>query len=58
MRSEDWEFSRLVRAAGGTRQYATRKVGLYHEHPGYTNKAVWGTCRSDPEHPPVEAEAA
>lgn len=51
-RSEDWEFSRLVRQNGGTGQYATRKVSLFHEHSQWSNAGVWGTCQSDPEHTP------
>lgn len=53
MRSEDWEFSRLVRAAGGTRQFATRKVKLRHGPEWCTNHQVWGTCSTDPYHAPT-----
>ncbi len=49
MRSEDWELSRDVRKVGGVRQFATRKVELYHEHQHYANWKVWGTERADPE---------
>ncbi len=51
MRSEDWELSRDVRDAGGKKLYATRKVKLYHEYPGFTNAEPWGTCKRDPCHP-------
>lgn len=57
-RSEDWEFSRLVRSAGGTRQYATRTVGLYHADPRFTNTVAWGTCKHDPNHEPSASTPA
>lgn len=44
--AEDWgcarEFHRL-----GMKVMATRKVGLYHEHPQYHNRSDWGTWPTD-----------
>ncbi len=56
MRSEDWELSRDMRKIGATRQYATRKVHLFHEQPQYRNWEAWGTCQNDPQHSPSESE--
>jgi hypothetical protein len=58
--SEDWDFSRQVRAAGGTKLYATRKVSLYHERPEFHTRHPWGRWRLDensvpPGIPPLTA---
>ncbi len=50
MRSEDWEMSRDLRKVGAVKQYATRKVELYHEFPRYANWKVWGTQKRDEKH--------
>jgi hypothetical protein len=52
--SEDWDFSRQVRALGGIRLYATRKVQLDHDRSEFTNRYVWGTCETDPNHVPKD----
>lgn len=44
---EDWDFSRQVRDAGGTRLFATRRVKLYHERREWTNARPWGTWHTD-----------
>ena len=49
--SEDWDFSRQVRALGGT-LYATRKVQLDHDRPEFTNKYPWGAWATDENHAP------
>ena len=57
--SEDWNFSRDVRACGGTRLYATRKVRLDHERAEFTNRHPWGMWTRDETHPiEVAAEVA
>jgi hypothetical protein len=48
--SEDWDFSRQVRANGGTRLFATRKVQLDHDRPEFTNRLVWGEWQTDQLH--------
>lgn len=47
-RSEDWELSRHVHAAGG-KLAATSAVGLYHAGTmHYGNQHAWGNCQADP----------
>lgn len=43
---EDWDFTRQVRLQGG-KVLATRKVGLEHERPEFTNRRPWGVWASD-----------
>lgn len=43
---EDWDFSRQVRALGGS-LWATRKVKLFHERPEFCNSKAWGTMEVD-----------
>jgi len=46
--SEDWHFSKQVRALGGS-VWATRKVAVGHiGRADYMNNAVWGTEETDP----------
>ncbi|MCG3177024.1 MAG: hypothetical protein MOGMAGMI_01988 [Candidatus Omnitrophica bacterium] len=56
--SEDWYFSRQVRALGGS-IYATRAVRLLHvgRHE-YSNAFVWGTEETDPNFKSPENPAA
>jgi hypothetical protein len=44
--SEDWDFSRQLNALGLDIR-ATRKVGLYHERPEFTNREPWGAWQRD-----------
>jgi hypothetical protein len=46
---EDWNFSRQVRALGGT-AWATRKVQVLHVGASaYGNSGPWGTVKRDPD---------
>lgn len=54
---EDWNFSRMARAAGAS-LYATRKVVIQHiGRAGYDNSCVWGGELTDPQHAPQEVSA-
>ena len=44
--SEDWDWSRQLDALGLTLA-ATRKVGLYHERPEFSNRHPWGVWETD-----------
>lgn len=49
-KSEDWNFSRRLRALGyGDRMYVTRKVPLIHESDEYPNTHPWGQWNTDKE---------
>jgi hypothetical protein len=45
-RSEDWEFSRTLRAKG-CKLYATRKIQLEHERAEWHTRHPWGTWDRD-----------
>lgn len=49
--TEDWDFTRQVRAAGG-KVLATRAVGLYHEETRFQNQTPWGMWATDEEFTP------
>lgn len=54
---EDWNFSRMARAAGA-RLFATREVVIQHiGRAGYDNSCVWGSAATDPQHAPQEVSA-
>lgn len=54
---EDWDFSRQLRALG-CKLMATRKVGLYHERPEFTNRRVWGRWKTDLDCVAAESKVA
>ena len=55
--SEDWDFSRQVKAQGG-KLMATRKVGLIHESGQWHNRGPWGTWKTDIGCEPKPAEVS